>query len=246
MGESASLNKYGRVELDYMANLVSMTEDELTKSLEGKIYYNPLTWHYEVKDRFVSGNVIQNAEDIELWISKQKEWAEDYQEVYTPDPRVEASLEALKASFPERIQFDDLDFNFGERWIPTGMFSAYMTQLYGTDIRIGYSESMDEFSVNCSEKNMKITEEFCVRGYYRTYDGINLLKHALNNTCPDMMKCIGQDENGNDIKVRDAEGIQLANAKIDEIRNGFSDWLEEQSPEFFAGQSDRRSSARNG
>ncbi|KWW25264.1 MAG: helicase family protein, partial [bacterium P201] len=137
---SASLNKYGRVELDYMAHLVSMTEEDLTKSLEGKIYYNPLTWHYEVKDRFISGNVIQKAEDIELWISKQKEWAEDYQEEYTPDPRVEASLEALKASFPERIPFTDLDFNFGERWIPTGMFSAYMTQLYGTDIRIGYSE----------------------------------------------------------------------------------------------------------
>ena len=27
---------------------------------------------------------------------------------------------------------------------------------------------------------------------------------------------------GNDIKVRDSEGIQLANAKIDEIRNGLS------------------------
>ena len=26
--------------------------------------------------------------------------------------------------------------------------------------------------------------------------------------------------------------IQLANAKIDEIRNGFSEWLEEQSPQF--------------
>jgi len=92
---------------------------------------------------------------------------------------------------------------------------------------------------------MKITEEFCVHGYYRTYDGIALLKHALHNTCPDMMKSIGKDDNGrsaqrdaclskNDIKVRDAEGIQLANSKIDEIRNGFSDWLEEQSPEFFA------------
>ena len=56
------------------------------------------------------GNVIQKAEDIELWMEKQKECAEDYQEAYTPDPRVEASLEALKASFPERIQFDDLDF----------------------------------------------------------------------------------------------------------------------------------------
>ena len=29
-----------------------------------------------------------------------------------------------------------------------------------------------------------------------------------------------------------ARGIQLANAKIDEIRNGFSEWLEEQSPQF--------------
>ena len=53
-----------------------------------------------------------------------------------------------------------------------------------------------------------------------------------HNTCPDMMKSIGKDEHGNDIKVRDSEGIQLANAKIDEIRNGFSEWLEEQSPQF--------------
>ncbi len=34
------------------------------------------------------------------------------------------------------------------------------------------------------------------------------------------------------IKVRDSEGIQLTNAKIDEIRNGFSEWLEKQSPQF--------------
>ena len=47
-----------------------------------------------------------------------------------------------------------------------------------------------------------------------------------------MMKCVGKDENGNDIKVRDAEKIQLANAKIDEIRNGFNEWLEAQSKEF--------------
>ena len=61
---------------------------------------------------------------------------------------------------------------------------------------------------------------------------MHLLKHALHNTCPDMMKSIGKDEHGNDIKMRDSEGIQLANAKIDEIRNGFSEWLEKQSPQF--------------
>ena len=30
---------------------------------------------------------------------------------------------------------------------------------------------------------MKITDEFLVKGYYRNYDGMHLLKHALHNTC---------------------------------------------------------------
>ena len=107
-----------------------------------------------------------------------------------------------------------------------------MSRLFDTEVKIAYSASMDEFSVACGYRTMKITDEFLVKGYYRNYDGMHLLKHALHNTCPDMMKSIGKDEHGNDIKVRDSEGIQLANAKIDEIRNGFSEWLEEQSPQF--------------
>lgn len=142
------------------------------------------------------------------------------------------SLEALKASIPEPIAFEDLDFNFGERWIPTGVYSAYMSHLFNTQVSIVYSDSMDEYSAKCSMKTMAITDEYMVKGYYRHYDGMSLLKHALHNTCPDMMKSIGEDEHGNDIKVRDSEGIQLANAKIDEIRNGFTEWLEEQSDSF--------------
>ena len=141
-------------------------------------------------------------------------------------------MEALKASSPEPIAFEDLDFNFGERWIPTGVYSAYMSHLFNTQVSIVYSDSMDEYSAKCSMKTMTITDEYMVKGYYRHYDGMSLLKHALHNTCPDMMKSIGEDEHGNDIKVRDSEGIQLANAKIDEIRNGFTEWLEEQSDSF--------------
>ena len=69
--------------------------------------------------------------------------------------------------------------------------------------------------------NMTIWEEFCVRGHYRTYDGMNLLKHALHNTVPDIKKSIGKDENDNDIKVPDSEAIQLANTKIDEYPQRF-------------------------
>jgi len=221
---SASLNKYGTVNLDYMRGITDTTEEELLNALKGRVFYNPLVTGYEIKDRFIAGNVIEKAERIEGWMEDNPESERM--------PEVKQAWEALKEAEPQRIAFEDLDFNFGERWIPTGVYAAYMSHLFDTDVKIAYSASMDEFSVACGYRTMKITDEFLVEGYYRNYDGMHLLKHALHNTCPDMMKSIGKDENGNDIKVRDSEGIQLANAKIDEIRNGFSEWLEEQSPQF--------------
>lgn len=232
---TASLNKFGEVNLEYMSSLVDMDEDAMVENLEGHIYYNPLVSNYEIKDRFIAGNVVAKAEAVKAWIDREKERIKGFPGYDGIEPFIAMSQESLKAleeARPRRIEFDELDFNFGERWIPTGIYSAYMSHLYETDVKIAYSSSMDEYSADTSHKNMKIWEEFCVRGYYRVYDGMSLLKHALHNTVPDIKKSIGKDDDGHDIKVPDNEAIQLANSKIDEIRNGFTDWLEAQSPEF--------------
>ena len=221
---SASLNLYGGVNLPYMESICDMPQADMLEALKGRVFYNPLAEGYEIADRFIAGNVVVKAREMEEWVK-----GHERDEMM---PQAREALEALRENIPEQIPFEDLDFNFGERWIPTGVYAAYMSRLFDTDVKIGYSESLDEYSVACGHRTMKITDEFLVKGYYRHYDGMHLLKHALHNTCPDMMKKVGEDENGNDIKVRDSEGIQLANAKIDEIRNGFTEWLEEQSPEF--------------
>ncbi len=221
---SASLNRYGGVNLPYMESLCDMARTDMLEALKGRVYYNPLAEGYEIADRFIAGNVVVKAKEVEEWVKGH--------EGHGMMPQAREALEALKEAMPEQIPFEDLDFNFGERWIPTGVYAAYMSRLFDTDVRISYSESLDEYSVACSHRTMKITDEFLVKGYYRHYDGMHLLKHALHNTCPDMMKKVGEDEHGKDIKARDSEGIQLANAKIDEIRGGFTEWLEEQSPEF--------------
>ena len=221
---SASLNRYGGVNLPYMESLCDMAQADMLEALKGRVYYNPLAGNYEIADRFIAGNVVVKAKEVEEWVKGH--------EGHGMLPQAREALEALRENIPEQIPFEELDFNFGERWIPTGVYAAYMSRLFDTDVRISYSESLDEYSVACGHRTMKITDEFLVKGYYRHYDGMHLLKHALHNTCPDMMKKVGEDENGNDIKARDSEGIQLANAKIDEIRGGFTEWLEEQSPEF--------------
>ena len=200
---AASLNKYGRVDLGYMSELTDKTQNDLISELDGQIFLNPLTGDYEVRDKFIAGNVVEKVKAIERSIEANGGEIND---------QIEKSLKALKDAVPTPIPFEDLDFNFGERWIPASVYSSYMTNLYETGVDIVYSPNIDEYDVSCERKNMKIWREFHVQGEYRGYDGMALLRHALHNTVPNIMKCIGTDENGNDIKVRDAEAIQLANS----------------------------------
>ena len=220
---AASLNKYGRLNLEYMSRLTDKSEDDIISELKGQIFYNPLSDNYEIRDKFIAGNVLEKVRTIEKMIEDNGGEVND---------RIMESLNALKDAVPTPIPFEELDFNFGERWIPAKTYSAFMTNFFGTDVNIVYSPQIDQFDASCSQKNEKIWSEFCVKGCYRRYDGMALLHHALHNTTPKIMKKVGEDEDGHDIKAPDAEAIQLANSKIDEIRNGFTEWLEGQSREF--------------
>ena len=102
---SASLNKYGTVNLDYMREITDSTAEDLLTALQGRIYYNPLVTGYEIKDRFIAGNVIEKAERIEAWMGDNPE--------NERMPEVKQALEALKDAEPQRIAFEDLDFNSG-------------------------------------------------------------------------------------------------------------------------------------
>ena len=215
----ASLNKYGTVELDYMSSLLpDMEENDIISSLEGRIYFNPKENAYEVADKFISGNVIEKAERIESWLLDHPDHEEAKQ-----------SLAALRAATPTPIPFADLDFNLGERWIPAKVYGRFASEFFGTDIGVSYHSNMDEYSIICDRKNANIWHKYAVQGEFRRYDGINLLKHALHNTIPDINKSkevtdkvTGETKT---IKVRDGHAIQMANAKIEEIRQGFVDWL---------------------
>lgn len=217
---AASLNKFGEVNLEYMENLSEIDSQELLKQLDNRIFYNPMIKNYEIKDRFIAGNVVAKAE-----------WIENYLKDYPDDEASEKSLKALQEAIPEPISFDLLDFNLGERWIPMSVYEEFAGYLFETKAHIHYTESIDEFSVNFEGTNANITDKYFVKGEKRGYYGNDLFKHALHNTVPDITKTV-KDEDGNDIKVRDADAIQLADAKINEIRSAFTAWLSEQLPEF--------------
>ncbi|MFV8326887.1 N-6 DNA methylase [Flavobacterium sp. ZS1P14] len=216
---AASLNKYGTVNLDYMSQISELSVDNLKETLKGRIFYNPLEKAYEISERWISGNVVEKTQTIK-----------DYLELNPEDLQARDSLSALQQAVPRRIEFEELDFNLGERWIPTGIYNHFASHLFDTAVRIYYTENTDDFSINCDTKNIHITEKYAIKSQSRSYDGITLLKHGLVNTTPDITKKVMHGDQ--EIKVRDMEAIQMANTKIDEIRKAFSEWLFAQNDEF--------------
>lgn len=216
---AASLNKYGSVNLDYMSEISGMTDGTLKGALHGRIYYNPLQKEYEISGRWIAGNVVEKAQEVKAYLESNPD-----------DAQAKASLTVLEEARPRRIEFEELDFNLGERWIPTGIYGRFASHLFDTEVSIHYSESSDDFSVSCKQKNVHIWDKYAVKAESRTFDGIALLKHALINTTPDITKkvMVGDQE----VKVRHMEAIQMANTKIDEIRTAFTDWLHAQNDEF--------------
>lgn len=216
---ASSLNKYGKIDLDYMSEISGMSSGDLKEALNDRMFYNPLQKEYEISERWIAGNVVEKANDVKTYLESNPN-----------DTAAKESLTILEEAQPRQIEFEELDFNLGERWIPTGIYARFASHLFDTDVRIHYAQSSDDFNIKCDQKNVHIWDKYAVKAESRTFDGIALLKHALVNTTPDITKKIFVDDK--EVKVRDMEAIQMANTKIDEIRTGFTDWLHAQNDEF--------------
>ncbi|HUQ67583.1 MAG TPA: helicase-related protein [Flavitalea sp.] len=208
-----SLNDKGFVDIDFIATATGNSQEEAIQALGNHIYLNPVNNDWESSDQFLSGNVI-----VKLNIAKEAAGKAP------GDVQLKRSLEALEKIQPEKIPFELLDFNLGERWIPQDYYNRFATHLFELDTTVNYFPAVDTFKVIPEGRNAKINQEFAVTTKNgKTSYGNTLLEHALENTTP--FYTYEVDLGDKTIRVPDNEAIQLAHQKIDSIRNHFTDWL---------------------
>ena len=245
---SASLNKYGGVKLGYMSDLTGREQGELLDELKGEVFYNPISNDYEIKAKFVSGNVIEKIEKIEAYKKKLKETSYFYDEDSLLCKQLSDALAALKAAIPTPIPFADLDFNLGERWVNADIYQQFACDFFSmpgdtANVTVKYVPALDQYVVASSSWNERIRTQFSVTSETgNKVDGVDLLTHALHNTMPKLMK-YKRNEYGRILtkinskgdteyeKEEDTEAVQLANTKIEEIRQGYVDWLQQRPKE---------------
>ena len=218
---AASLNKFGRVEFSYMESLASRSRQELIDELGDLIFYNPMVKGYEIRERLAAGNVVAKAE-----------WIEDYLKENPDDDASRRSLALLREAAPKRIEFEELDFNLGERWIPTDIYEGFCEHFFQVPVSVSYSAKMDAFGIENHGYSPLISQKYVVKGDFEVYDGMDLLHHAMLNTLPNINKDGGKDEHGKTIRIPDFEARQKADTLITEIRQAFVEWLHAQPDDF--------------
>ncbi|MFC0514650.1 helicase-related protein [Mucilaginibacter angelicae] len=210
------LNDYGMVDLGFIAAATGLSADETIIGLHSHIFLNPENREWETRDAYLSGNVVQKLEA-----------AQKVADADPADDELQRSLDAIRKAQPEQIPFELLDFNLGERWFPNRYYERFASDFFELPVTISYLASSDNFKVSVSGSNLKLTREFAIRpkDSSRTTYGYTLLEHALENTTPYFSYEVKMGDTTK--RYPDNEAIQLAHEKIEQIRSGFTNWLQE-------------------
>ena len=230
-----SLNLHGKVKLDYMAQLSGQSVDELTDDLQGKIFYNPITRDYEEDTRMLCGNVYSKIKSFK----DELDFMEANYMQSEEDKRLMAAtrltLAALENAKPRPIPFEELDFNLGERWIPSEYYNRFADWVFkyepkedGTpNCHVEYIPAADTFNIDFPWNWQANSEWKVKREEWRNNDVeyTELFTYALLNRTPELTKDYYDEDKRKTVKVPDTEAIQACAAKIERLQELFGDWL---------------------
>lgn len=207
------LRETGRIDFGKMQTLLQRPAEEIQRELQhdGLIFQNPVTEQWEIREKYLSGNVREKLKVAEQYAQG--------------DNRYAINVEALKAVQPAEIEAVDIGIKFGSTWVPAEVFSAFVEHLHDGK---GYQEISYFPAVARWHAKVRIWDEAIDSSVYGIpeYSASRIIESLLMNRPIKVEKESGSyDENGKPIMVIDQELTTAAGQKADEIKQAFLDWV---------------------
>lgn len=228
-GIIASIFKYGRVDVPYIAEQLQQSEADVKNGIidSGYGFENPATREVEVSFQYLSGNIREKLRQ-----------AEDNND----DGQYNSNIKALKDIMPLDIPAHLIDFTLGSSWINPQLYDQYVKDR--TDIDVTFTSAggtwfMDapQWGLN-KEKNRAMGVVSTM--LHKTIMGHTLIEAAMQNKTITVSQT-SKKWDGSTETITDKEATQACAAKIDEIRQDFKDWARQkmQSDPDMAAQMER-------
>jgi N12 class adenine-specific DNA methylase len=210
-GIIASIFKFGRVDIPYIAEQLGIGIGEVKKEIieNGYGFENPVTRQMEASYQYLSGNIREKLRQ-----------AEENNENGEFDRNIKALQEVMPMEIPAHL----IDFTLGSSWIDPKLYEDFVKERTEVGVRftaVGGTWFMKEPYFTNYEKNraMGVTSEMLGR----TIMGHTLIEAAIQNRSI-TVSTTKKHYDGTTETITDKEATQACAARIDEIRQDFKDW----------------------
>ena len=210
-GIIASIFKFGRVDVPYIAEQLGKSEYEVKAEIieSGYGFEDPATRQVEVSYQYLSGNVREKLRQ-----------AQENNENGEFDRNIKALQEVMPMTIPAHL----IDFTLGSSWIEPKLYEEYVKERTDVGVQftaVGGTWFMNEPYYTAYEKNraMGVTSEMLGR----TVMGHTLIEAAIQNKSI-TVSTVKKNWDGSTETITDKEATQACSAKIDEIRQDFKEW----------------------
>ena len=231
---SLSMQNRGEVDLVYMRNLLSKSEDEIIEDLNGFIY-KKTDGDYVTNDEYLSGNIGKKIELVNNKIDSLRKDLNEFslsisdseKERISKEINIYSSqLELLKDTLPQKLTAGDIDVQVGSRWIDNSYYEQFIEEIILNNNvysysrpKVSYAKVINKYDIsrkNFYNSTIRTTETF---GTLRM-NALEIIERMLNMRSIEVKDKVGENE-----YVINKEETLLAQQKAEEIEVEFKDWI---------------------
>lgn len=212
----ASILSFGRVDLQYLSDTLSISEEEAKKAAlaTGFAFENPSTGVVESRYAYLSGNVREKLAAAEA---------------NNEGGKYDANISALREVMPQDIPAHLLPYSFGASWIPAKVFEEFVQERTGVRVSLskhGGGWVMTTKSDDYTEANKALGVYSELRHEYIL--GTELMDVAINLKTKIVSKTesFGYGKDRTTKTTTDKAATAAVSDKADELRQDFVDWMQ--------------------
>lgn len=217
-----SIAEKAKVDMEYMAKLTGLTEEELANDLRSVIFPLPTLLNsdsptnYVTADEYLSGNVREKLHTAKLAVQSS--------DIFR------ANVEALEAAQPKDLDASEIDVRLGATWIDKEYIEEFMYELFDTpyrlqgEVEVKYAPFTAEW--NISNKNAVGYNNVAAYVTYGTdrANAYRILEDTLNLRDVRIYDTV-IDPDGKEKRVLNKDATTLAQQKQQTIKDEFQDWI---------------------
>ena len=222
----ACVNRYGRVDMEYMSAVSGLSSERLADDLRGEIFQDPMAFEGKFRLDISDGWLLRSqylCGDIWGKLAAARKMNKKF------SGHFDENIKALKSVLPDALELEDIHISLGAPWVPIEVYIDFITDLlrFGEAPEVYLNKELSVWKVDASKSEVNSVLNTSTYGTYRI-SAVKIIEQTMNARTVIVNDYIWDSHRSgyNHYKpILNREETLLAQEKQKAIISAFNTWL---------------------